>query len=278
MAQAAPWRCRKVYKNSPVIDFHVHIFPDELAYRAVMTVLKGDKFSPFSDGTLSRLLADMDERGVDISVVQPIITKQHQLKGTNTWASSVVSDRVLSFGGIYPHTDDYRADIDFVRSLGLRGLKFHAEYQDFVVDAPEMIPVYRYAASVGLPVLFHGGEDLSMPGPFKSSPAQYARINDAVPELRMIVAHLGGFQQWDDVERYLAGRENVWLDTSMGFTYYPHDQFLRILEKHGEDRMLFASDSPWSNAGRELETLFGLVGRGTFEKIAYLNAKKLLGL
>ena len=45
-----------------------------------------------------------------------------------------------------------------------------------------------------------------------------------------------------------------------------------------EDRMLFASDSPWSNAGRELETLFGLVGRGTFEKIAYLNAKKLLGL
>ena len=75
-----------MYKNSPVIDFHVHIFPDELAYRAVMTVLKGDKFSPFSDGTLSRLLADMDERGVDISVVQPIITKQHQLKGTNTWA------------------------------------------------------------------------------------------------------------------------------------------------------------------------------------------------
>ena len=267
-----------MFHDVPVIDFHVHVFPDELAEKAVMKVLKGDLFGVYSDGTVSGLLKNMDRDGVDISVLQPIITKQHQLEGTNRWALSVASDRILAFGGIYPHTADYRSDIDFVRSLGLRGLKFHAEYQDFVVDAPGMMEVYRYAASAGLPVLFHGGEDLSMPGPFKSSPEQYARINDAVPELRMIVAHLGGFNQWNDVERYLCGRKNVWLDTSMGFSWYPHDQFLRILEKHGGDRLLFASDSPWSNEGNELRTLESLVDRETFEKIVYLNAKELLAL
>jgi hypothetical protein len=31
-------------------------------------------------------------------------------------------------------TDDYKRDIDFVVSLGLKGLKFHPEYQDFIVD------------------------------------------------------------------------------------------------------------------------------------------------
>ena len=267
-----------MYHGTPVIDFHIHAFPDELAERAVMKILKGDLFGIYSDGTVSGILRNMDRDGVDMAVLQPIVTKQHQLEGTNRWAASVASDRIPSFGSIYPHTEDPAADIDYVRSLGLRGLKFHAEYQDFIVDAPEMIEVYRYAASVGLPILFHGGEDLSMPGPFKSSPEQFARISEAVPELRMIVAHLGGFHQWDDVERFLAGRENVWLDTSMGFSWYPHDQFLRILEKHGEDRMLFASDSPWSDEGNELRTMESLVGRETFEKIVYRNARELLAL
>ncbi len=267
-----------MFHGTPVIDFHIHAFPDDLAERAVMKILKGDLFGVYSDGTISGLLRNMDRDGVDMAVLQPIVTKQHQLVGTNRWAVSVVSDRILSFGSIYPHTKDPAADIDFVRSLGLRGLKFHTEYQDFVVDAPEMIEVYRYAASVGLPILFHGGEDLSMPGPFKSSPAQYARISESVPELRMIVAHLGGFHQWDDVEEYLAGRENVWLDTSMGFSWYAHEQFLRILEKHGDDRILFASDSPWSDEGKELRTMETLVGMETFEKIVYLNAKELLAL
>lgn len=266
-----------MYHGFPVIDFHTHIFPDKLATRAIDAILQGREFHKFSDATLSGLLKNMDEQGIEASVIQPIITKPSQLETTNRWAASVAGERIIPFGGVYPLSETFESDIDFVRSLGIRGLKFHAEYQNYIVDTPEVMPLYRYAAHVGLPALFHGGEDLSMKPPFKSSPQQYAHIADEIPSLRMVVAHLGGFRQWDDVEEYLVGRDNVWLDTSMGFEYFPHEQFLRIVKKHGADRILFGSDSPWSDASAELQTLERLLKNDTdFEKIVCLNAKRLL--
>ena len=73
----------------------------------------------------------------------------------------------------------------------------------------------------------------------------------------LVAAHFGGQSQWDDVERYLVG-ENVYLDTSMGQKYYPTEQFLRIVRAHGADKILFASDSPWSNAGAEIASISAL--------------------
>lgn len=266
-----------MYKGTPVIDFHTHIFPDALADRAIDAILQGREFHKFSDATLSGLIRNMDEQGIDVSVIQPIITKPSQLEATNKWAVSVSGERIIPFGGVYPLSETYESDVRFVCSIGIRGFKFHAEYQNYIVDAPEVMPLYRSIAQTGLPVLFHGGEDLSMKPPFKSSPQQYAHIANEVPELRMIIAHLGGFRQWEDVEKYLAGLENIWLDTSMGFEYYSHDQFLRIVQKHGADRIVFGSDSPWSDAKKELETLEQLIRNDNdFEKIVYLNAKELL--
>ncbi len=41
-----------------------------------------------------------------------------------------------------------------------------------------------------------------------------------------------------DVEKYLVGTD-VYLDTSMGMNYYSHEQFLRIVKKHGVDKILY---------------------------------------
>ncbi|MCL2766837.1 MAG: hypothetical protein FWD21_04060, partial [Peptococcaceae bacterium] len=111
-----------------IIDFHAHVFPDDLAPRAidVLTSEIDNLYPPVSDGTLSGLLKRMDEWSIDKSVTLPVITKQSQFIKTNEWAASIHSDRIISFGGIFPHTDDYKRDIDFVVGLGLRGLKFHA--------------------------------------------------------------------------------------------------------------------------------------------------------
>lgn len=60
----------------------------------------------------------------------------------NEWALSISNDKIISFGGIYPYTDNYKRDIDFVVGLGLKGLKFHAEYQNFVLDDKQMLKIY----------------------------------------------------------------------------------------------------------------------------------------
>jgi predicted TIM-barrel fold metal-dependent hydrolase len=243
-----------------IIDFHTHVFPDALAGRALETLLNNIDavITPVTDATVSGLLRHMKKSGVDISVVQPVITKQTQFVTLNTWAACICSENLLAFGSIYPHTGDYKRDIDFVVSLGLKGLKFHCEYQDFYIDAPEMLKIYDYAISRGLILLHHAGAD--HPGsskPLKSSPERFARIADAMGGGVIIAAHFGGHAEWDDVERYLVGR-NIYLDTSMGFEYFPHDQFLRIVKNHGEEKILFASDSPWSDAGAEIRRLKAL--------------------
>jgi predicted TIM-barrel fold metal-dependent hydrolase len=263
-----------------IIDFHTHIFPDELAEKALSTLVANINgiFPPVHNATLSGLLKTMDEWNIDISVIQPVITKQSQMRKTNEWVRSVCSDRIIAFGGIFPHTDDYKRDLDFVAELGLKGIKFHAEYQDFVVDDIKMLRIYDYALSKGLIIIHHGGVDPGMPGPYKSSPKQFARIADAMGGGVIVAAHFGGHDQWDDVERYLVGK-NIYLDTSMGFEFYPHEQFMRIVRNHGADKILFASDSPWSNAKKEINHLMGLdLTEEEKEKILCGNAKRLLRL
>ncbi|MCL1848865.1 MAG: amidohydrolase family protein [Clostridiales bacterium] len=242
-----------------IIDFHTHIFPDDLAPRAVKTLTAGTDYvlEPANDGTLSGLVKNMDDWGIDMSVIAPVITKQTQFKTVNDWAASLASDRIISFGSVFPHTDDYKRDIDYVVSLGLKGLKFHVEYQDFVLDDEGMLKVYDYALSKGLIILQHAGYDLGFPPPYKSTPQQFANVDKAMQGGIIIAAHLGGHAQWDDVEKYLVG-SRIHLDTSMGFAFYPQEQFLRICKNHGADKLLFGSDSPWSKANEEIQHLRAL--------------------
>ena len=263
-----------------VIDFHTHAFPDAIAERAIAGLIKSSNgiYPPRHNGTVAELCEKMEDFGVDISVVQPVITKASQLKTLNEWASSIRSDKIISFGGIFPHTEDYKADIDFVCSLGLKGLKFHVEYQNFILDDPKMLRIYDYALGKGLIILHHAGFDPAFPPPFKSSPKQFANIAKELRGGTIIAAHLGGHDQWDEVEEYIVGT-NIYLDTSMGFEYYSHEQFLRIVKNHGADKILFGSDSPWSSADREIAAIRALPLMQTDkEKILFGNAKKLLNI
>jgi predicted TIM-barrel fold metal-dependent hydrolase len=263
-----------------VIDFHTHVFPDELAGKAIRALSEeiDDLYPVVSDGTVAGLLANMDRMGVDISVIHPVVTKQSQTRKANEFSAAMTSDRIVGFGSIYPHTDDYKGDIDLVVGLGLRGLKFHAEYQGFVIDDERMMRIYGYALEKGLIILHHAGFDPAFKPPYRSSPRQFLNIANTMRGGVIVAAHLGGHAQWDDVEEFLCG-SGIYLDTSMGFEYYPRDQFLRIVEKHGADKILFASDAPWSDAGVEVEHLRAMpLPSEAIDAILYGNAKRVLGL
>ena len=80
------------------------------------------------------------------------------------------------------------------------------------------------------------------------------------------------------MEKYLVG-SNVYLDTSMGFEYYPTEQFLRIVKNHGADKILFGSDSPWSRADNEIKTIKSLpLSDNEKDLILYKNAQRILNL
>lgn len=261
-----------------VIDFHTHAFPDAIAGRAIEGLVRSGKgeYLPCSDGTLGGLKRNMEKFGVDVSVLQPVMTKASQLKSLNEWAVNACSDSIVSFGAIFPHTEDYKADIDFVCSLGLKGLKFHAEYQGFRVDDPKMLKIYDYAFEKGLIVLQHAGYDPAFSAPFRSSPKQFANIAKEMRGGVLVAAHLGGQRQWDEVEEYMVG-ESIYLDTSMGSCYYSAEQLTRIIKSHGADKILFGSDSPWSRADEEIAFIKKLDISDEERKLIFSgNAKRLL--
>ncbi len=263
-----------------IIDFHTHAFPDTLAERAIGVLVSNlkVKLEPVRDGTIASLIRRMDEWNIDKSVIAPIVTKPTQIKTLNEWAASVNGERIIALGSIYPNSGTYKQDIDFVTSLGLKGIKLHAEYQDFIPDSPEMLKIYDYAFSKGLIILHHAGADNGMDAPYKSNPAIFAHIADELRGGVMVAAHLGGHAQWDEVYDKLCGK-NIYFDTSMGFEYYGAEMFCKIVKKHGADKILFGSDSPWSHAGNELKTLrrCGLDEK-TIKIICGENAKRILNI
>lgn len=263
-----------------IIDFHTHAFPDKLAPHALNSLLEGCDhiYTPVTDMTVNGLTEYMDLCGIDISVIQPVITKPSQTKTINEWAKDIESERLISFGAVHPDTDDYKRDIDFICSLGLKGIKLHPEYQKFYIDEPKMLRLYDYALSKGLILLFHAGYDPAYPPPFKSSPLMFKFVVNEMKGGVIVAAHLGGQAQWDDVLNHLAG-EDIYLDTSMGFTFFSQEIFLSIVKKHGADKILFGSDSPWSDAAKEIEILRSLeLSDDEKRGILSRNAQRILNI
>ena len=264
-----------------VIDIHTHIFPDDLAPRAKQALIDNanGEYMPMHDMTADSLIKSMDKSGVDISVIQPIVTKRHQFEKINAWAEGINNDRIIPFGSIWPHSDDWKEQVDTVAKMGFKGIKFHCEYQEFEVDAPEMLPIYDRIFDRGLITLFHAGYDPISTGALRSSPKQFANIAKELRGGVIIAAHLGGCRQWDEVAENYAGHDEIYIDTSMGLAYYPHETFLNIVKALGVDHILFGSDSPWTDPGEEIKILKTLpLSDEDKELILCRNARRLLGI
>lgn len=262
-----------------VIDFHTHVFPDKLASRAfeVLSInAKAAGYEPIHNLTKSALVKKMDEFGVDLSVVCPVATKPTQSEKNLTWGKEIEDERIVALAGLFPDKESWKENVDNACVMGYKGIKLHPEYQNFVLDDESMFPLYEYAFSKGMFILFHAGYDPIGSEPFKSNPTKFLRLVNEFKGAKIVAAHFGGQSQWDEVEEMLAGSD-IYLDTSMGFKYFSEKQFLSILNKHGADRILFGSDSPWSHTGEELDSLRAIgLDSVTMDKILCLNAKKLL--
>jgi hypothetical protein len=83
---------------------------------------------------------------------------------------------------------------------------------------------------------------------------------------------------WEDVYELLAGIDGeVYFDTS--FTADCPDALMKkIIDKHGDERILLGSDCPWESTQKMIEKLLRLdISDGSREKIMGLNAERLLG-
>ncbi|MCL2504214.1 MAG: amidohydrolase family protein [Coriobacteriia bacterium] len=276
----------------PVIDIHTHVFPAGIAERALQSLItqsrqrsedrqqRRDRHRPYYDGTVEGLLATMDHSGVDISVVQPIATRPGQVKSINDWtaaAAAAANGRIVPFGAMHPGFEEPAAEIERMASLGLRGIKLHPEFQEFDPLDPCVTPILKAAKEHGLIILFHAGADPSY-DTVRGTPKAYRTLIEENPGLTIILAHMGGFDIWDEVAKHLVGLP-VYLDTAFALGYLPDDEAVAIVRAHGSERIVFGSDGPWTDVRKEI-ALWQESGldNDELEPLLWRNAADMLGL
>ncbi len=229
------------------IDVHTHAFPDRLAERAIAALeAQAPSCRAFLDGRLASLVDSMDRAGIETSVVASIATKPEQFPSILAWSREIASRRIVPFASVHPDDSDAVPRLRAVADAGIRGVKLHAYYQAFTVDEERMAPLYAEMERLGLVLLLHAGFDPGFERRRIADPARIAAVAARFPRLKLIAAHLGGWQDWDEGERVLLGR-SVCLDVSDCLGWIPADQARRFLERHPAESLLFGSDSPWAD-------------------------------
>lgn len=266
-----------------IVDFHTHIFPDKIAARTIEKLENIASVKAFTDGREQSLTASMQEAGVDLSVVLPVVTRPEQFDTVNEFAMQLnekyqqQQTRLLSFGGIHPDTLDFRRELRVIKKLGLLGIKLHPDYQNTYFDDIKYMRILDYASELGLISVVHAGVDIGFPDHVRCNPERIRKVIDQVQPENLVLAHYGSFDLWQGVEELLVG-ENVYFDTAYTFGFIEDSTFLRILENHGADKILFATDSPWSGQKESLEHLRKLgLTKEVQEQILGKNAQNLLG-
>lgn len=281
-----------------IIDFHTHTFPDSIAEKVIHNLANSCSTSPFTNGTVTGLLHSMNNANVDYSVTLPVMTNIKQVESVN---HNIISQKeqfehsgIIPFGGMHPDYPDYRKELKNLAAHGIKGIKLHPAYQHTDLDDIRMLRIISSASEFGLIVLVHAGIDIGIYDNNYSSVSHILNVLKEVHPDKLVLAHMGGWACWDDVEHELAGAP-VWIDSSFSigpYTPYPgarptpyfnsfltEEQFLRIARKHGCDKILFATDSPWQNQKNYIKR-FQNLGLTAEEQDAFFskNAIKLLNL
>ncbi len=268
-----------------LIDFHTHIFPDKIAEKTINVLASNSGAKPFTDGTDTGLIANMQKGGADISINLPVLTKPNQFDSVLQFALSInekyknADKKIISFAGMHPDCDDVKGKMKKIKDVGINGIKIHPDYQETFIDDERYIEILYAAKDNDLIVVTHAGVDDGYVGkPVRCPPELSAKVLKKVNYNKIVLGHYGGHKQWDKVLDLLVDFD-VYFDTAFTFYGINEDLFKKILYAHGEDKVLFATDCPWSDIKRDKEVLlsYGLP-ENTLDKIFCKNASKLLNL
>ena len=257
-------------------DFHTHIFPDKIAGKAIGFLEEYYHHQWPGDGSRADLLAAMDDAEVYASVIFSCATKPEQVVPANDFLAQLQNEsngRFLAFGTLHPDHRDIAGELQRIKDMGLKGIKFHPDFQKIYLDEPKMMKIYELIGD-SMPIVLHMGDwrtDFS-------SPWRLAGVLDALPHLNIVAAHFGGYSEWDEVKKHLVGRR-VWFDTSSTFWELPAGEAREIALAHGTDKLLFGSDYPTSLPKAAIRDVLSMeLSEADNEKIFYRNAMELLGL
>jgi len=245
-----------------ITDIHTHAFPDALAERAMKKLVekiqdKKDGVRAYHEGKVSSLLASMDRAGIQRSVICSIATKPEQFEPILKWSGQIASDRIIPFPSVHPRDPEAVPRLRRIQDAGFKGIKLHPYYQDFFLDEAAAFSLYEALGNLGLALICHTGFDIAFPRVRRADPQRIARVTELFPRLKLVSTHLGSWQDWDLVRRFLLGKP-IRMEISYSLGQIPDAQARDMLVNHPADCLFFGTDSPWQDQSETLRRLRAL--------------------
>jgi predicted TIM-barrel fold metal-dependent hydrolase len=238
-----------------VIDFHTHAFSDDLAPRAMKTLTKeAPDVKAYLNGTVSALLGSMNSCGIEKSVICCIATRPAQFEPIFRWCRQIRSEKLVPFPSIHPEDPECMEKVGLIKTEGFKGIKLHPFYQNFYADEERMFRIYEKICREELLLVMHTGFDIAFPRIRRVDAEKILKVKRNFPNLKLITTHLGAWQQWDEVEKLLIGKE-IYMEISFALEYLEVEVARRMILEHPEGYVLFGTDSPWTDQNKTLSLL-----------------------
>ena len=264
-----------------IIDAHLHFFHDKIASTTINELKNIAKIEPTTLGNRASSEEYLKKNYIDKAFLLNIATKAKNNVRINDFAISNNDDKFISFGSINPYFAGYEEELDRLVASGIKGIKFHPQYQNFDLGDKAHYPIYKAAEKRNLLMSFHMGFDPYVPDCDFAAPKKLAQIAREINPKLIIAAHFGGYLCWEEVLKDLS-KSNVNMDTSIGLYHTGSiniDVFKRILDNLGIDNLIFASDTPWGRFNETINFINDLgLSEKEKEKVFYQNALRLLKL
>lgn len=242
-----------------IVDFHTHV--DEAP--AFGWIDPPDK-----------VVALLDAAGIDRAVIMTYT----DLPGLNpnaldyiVGAAAQFPDRLIPFVRLNPNFRDQVPQLlDRAVALGVRGVKLHPTTTLAHPAGEATIALLRRCGELGLPALFHCGDD-----PY-TTPETIGLAAEAAPDCRIVLGHMGGYLHVEEAIDEAGRRPNLYLETSA----MPYPKWIaEAVARVGPNRVIFGSDGPGCNPALELDKIRRLgLGEHVEERVLGGNALELLQL
>ena len=260
-----------------IYDMHAHIFPHKISEKATDSIGKFYDITMHYDiGETDRLIEAEQKIGTKRVLVCSVATSPKQVVSINDFIKGECDahPEFIGFAALNAKYEDIPGEVERILSMGLKGVKLHADFQREPIDSKDSYKIYE-ALEGRLPVLLHMGDyrhDFS-------HPTMLAKVLRDFPKLKVLASHLGGFAAWDEAEQVLHSAENVRFDTSSAIGLMSPERAQRLIRHYGTDYCMFGTDFPMWSPAKEADILLSLgFTEDEYRRIFSQNAKDFLGL
>ncbi len=278
-----------------IIDIHTHMFPPDICNNRQKYFQGEPEFRLLYDNPkseqigASELLRNMDEQGIDKSVVFGFPWNNLEISRLqNDYIMKMADthpDRLIGFCCLNPAHPEAAGEVERCIRGGLKGVGELAFYQsgfdDRTLDA--LSPVMALCEEKGLPVLIHTNEPVGhlYPGKAPMTLLEIYRMVQRFPRNTLILAHWGGglFFYHLMKKEVKDALKHVYVDTAASPYLYDIAIYPIAGAAFGYDRILMGSDFPLLKPARYIRDMKKAgVSEDALLAISGGNAVKVLGL